>query len=132
MLDHASASCARASDKYPALRGKRILVVEDDAVIAVDYHFQLEGIGANHSFEASNRQALEYLASHHVDAAIVDFHLRDGCCIPTLRDLTARHIPFIVISGDTFAMREIAIDAPVLSKPVPPCDVCQALCDALP
>ncbi len=33
MLDHASASSARASDKYPALRGKRILVVEDDAVI---------------------------------------------------------------------------------------------------
>jgi DNA-binding response OmpR family regulator len=97
-----------------------------------DYHFQLEGLGANHSFEPSNRQALEYLASHQVDAAIVDFHLRDGCCIPILRYLTARHIPFIVISGDTFAMREIAIDAPVLSKPVLPSDVCQALCNAFP
>ena len=38
---------ARASDKYPTLRGKRILVVEDDVLIAVDYHFQLREVGAH-------------------------------------------------------------------------------------
>jgi hypothetical protein len=29
-----------------ALWGKRILVVEDDPIIAVEYRFQLEGVGA--------------------------------------------------------------------------------------
>ena len=32
--------------------GKRILVLEDDPVIAIDYRFQLEGIARNQSFAA--------------------------------------------------------------------------------
>ena len=55
MLDHAPS--AHAKDKYPTLRGKRILVVEDDALIAVDYHFQLREVGAQpQAYEPQARQ----------------------------------------------------------------------------
>jgi hypothetical protein len=66
-----------------------------------------------------------------VDAAIVDYHLRDGCCLPILGHLIAHHVPFVVISGDTFAMRDIPADVHVLSKPVSPSHVCRALSDLL-
>jgi CheY-like chemotaxis protein len=109
------------------LAGKRILVVEDDPVVAIDYYFQLKALGAAQVLEPSNRAALGYLADHAVDAAIVDFTLRDGCCLPVLDALTAKRIPFIVISGDTFAMRNVTTNAPVLSKPVTSTEVYEAL-----
>jgi CheY-like chemotaxis protein len=116
---------------WPNFRGKRILVLEDDPVIAVDLYFQLKPLGATQVFEPTNLLALQYLVGHNVDAAIVDYTLRDGCCKPVLDLLTARHIPFIIISGDTFAMRQTSIDAPVLSKPVTPAEVWSALSSVL-
>jgi CheY-like chemotaxis protein len=117
----------RHKDDWPNLQGKRILVLEDDPVIAVDYCFQLKRFGVTQIFEPTIQSGLQYLAKHNVDAAIVDYTLRDGCCAPVLELLTARHIPFIIISGDTFAMREASINAPVLSKPVRPADFQSAL-----
>src|SRR5262245_5967537 len=116
MLDHAP--CARASDKYPALRGKRILVVEDDAVIAVDYHLQLRSVGAGpQAYEPTNEAALNYLSAHDIDAAIVDYRLRDGTCEPVLESLGNRGIPCVVVSGCVFEMRGSLNCLHVLSKP---------------
>ena len=115
------------SENCPNLRGKRILVLEDDPIIAVEWYFQLKRLGATQVFEATNQSALQYLVGHNVDAAIVDYTLRDGCCTPVLELLTARHIPFIIISGDTFGLRQASIDAPVLSKPVTLDEVWSAL-----
>ena len=113
---------------YPNLQGKRILVVEDDAVIAVDYYFQLREVGAKpQAYEPTSEAALDYLATHQVDAAIVDYQLRDGTCESVLQLLQSRGIPFIVVSGCTFQMRGEANAAPVLSKPVAPGEVCRAL-----
>jgi len=117
----------RGSENWPNLRGKRILILADDPVFAVDYCFQLKRLGATPVFEPTNQLALQYLAGCNVDAAIVDYTLGDGCCAPVLELLTARQIPFIIISGDTFAMREASIGAPVLSKPVTPADIWSAL-----
>jgi CheY-like chemotaxis protein len=105
MLDHAP--CPRKNDKYPNLRGKRILVVEDDAVVAVDYYFQLREVGAEpQAYEATNKAALDYLATHDIDAAIVDYRLRDGTCEQVLQSLESRDIPFVVVSGCTFEMQK--------------------------
>ena len=109
------------------LWGKRILVVEDDPIIAVDYRFQLEGIGALQAFAPSNQRALAYLETHTVDAAIIDYHLTDGTCAPVLGLLVARHIPFVIVSGDTFGANDIPPGAPLLSKLTSAADVCEAL-----
>jgi CheY-like chemotaxis protein len=123
---------ARASDKYPTLRGKRILVVEDDALIAVDYHFQLKEVGAKpQAYEPTSKAALDYLAAHDIDAAIVDYRLRDGTCEQVLRSLRSRDIPFVIVTGCAFEMRG-NLDSPhVLSKPTTPTDIWSALSDVL-
>jgi CheY-like chemotaxis protein len=123
MLDHAL---------YPNLQGKRILVVEDDVVIAVDYYFRLREVGAvPQAFEPTNKAALDYLAMHQVDAAIVDYQLRDGSCEPVLQSLESRGIPFIVVSGCTFEMHGSVVTSQVLSKPVTPPEVWRALSQVL-
>ena len=113
------------------LCGKRILVVEDDPAIAVDYRFQLEGIGALQVFAPNNQRALAYLIAHHVDGAIIDYHLTDGTCAPVLELLAVRRIPFVVVSGDTFGVEDVPPAAPLLSKPIAAADVCLALCSVL-
>jgi CheY-like chemotaxis protein len=125
-------SCNRdPRDQRANLDGKQILVIEDDPVIAADYHFRLRRLGATDTIEPSNQRALAYLGTHHVDAAIVDYHLGDGPCVPVIEFLTSLHIPFILVSGDTFAMRELVTGAPVLSKLATSVEVCQALSDVL-
>ena len=64
-------------------------------------------VGALQVFAPSNQRALVYLDTHEVDAAIIDYHLADGTCVPVLGALIARHIPFIVVSGDTFGANDI-------------------------
>ena len=130
MLD--DACCPRKKDKYPNLRGKRILVVEDDTVIAVDYYFQLREVGAEARVcGATNKAALDYLATHDIDAAIVDYRLRDGTCEQVLQSLDRRDIPFVVVSGCTFEMQRSLDSRHVLSKPVTPTDIWRALSEAL-
>jgi CheY-like chemotaxis protein len=118
--------------EYPNLKGKRVLIVEDDPILAVDYHYQLKGVGAiAEGFKATSREALNYLALHDVDAAIVDFFLCDGTGESIIVALKLRGIPFIVISGCTFRMHGEVDEAHVLAKPVMPDEICRALSDAL-
>ena len=130
MLDQAPS--ARASDKYPNLRGKRILVVEDDAIIAVDYYFQLKEVGAQpQAYKPTTRAALDYLATHDIDAAIVDYRLRDGTCEQVIGSLRSRDIPFVIVTGCAFEMRGNPNSPHVLSKPTTPTDLWSALSDVL-
>src|SRR5262249_10638650 len=125
-------SCIHDSrDQRANLDCKQILVIEDDPIIAADYHFRLRRLGATDTIEPSNQRALAYLGAHHVDAAIVDYHLGDGPCVPVIEFLRRLDIPFIVVSGDTFAMRELVTGAPVLSKLATSSEVCQALTEGL-
>ena len=130
MLVH-SLHSAQSRENVLTLWGKRILVVEDDPVIAIDYRFQLEGIGALQAFAPNNQRALAYLVAHHVDGAIIDYHLPDGACTPVLELLVALRVPFVVISGDTFGVDDVPLEAPLLAKPITAADVCLALCSVL-
>lgn len=122
----------RDRDNYPNLRGKRVLIVEDDPVIAVDYHFQLKDVGAKaEGFKATSREALSYLATHDVDAAIVDFVLNDGTGEPIIDHLKSRGIPYIVVSGSAFRLHDEAGSPHVLSKPVSPAEIWRALSQLL-
>jgi CheY-like chemotaxis protein len=126
MLDHAP--CARARDKYPNLRDKRILVVENDAVIAADYHFQLREVGAEpQAYKPTSKAALEY----EIDAVIVDYRLRDGTSELILKCLVQRAIPFVIVTGYAFELHASVNLSRVLSKPVAPADIWSALSDIL-
>src|SRR5262249_12201958 len=117
---------------YPNLQGKRILVVEDDVVTAVDYYFQLREVGATPpAYEPTGKAALDFLENHRVDAAIVDYVLRDGPCDAVFRSLERSGIPFVVVSGNTHHTGELERSARVLAKPVAPDELFGALSDLL-
>ena len=125
-------SFGQAGPQYPNLKGKRVLIVEDEIILAVDYHYELKDAGAKaEGFKGTIREALAYLAAHEVDAAIVDFVLPDGTGEPIIEGLRSRGIPFIVVSGSTFRVRSGVDAAQVLSKPVPRGAICRALSQVL-
>lgn len=81
--------------------GMRILVVEDDALIAagVVAGLRLHGMAVDHVARAA--QARAALASTHFDAAVLDLGLPDEDGISLLQDLRRRavHLPVLVLSA---------------------------------
>ena len=80
--------------------GKRILVVEDEVIVAMLIEDILADLGADVVGPATrNAQALELLAQGPVDAAILDVNLGGETSDPTARELRARGIPFAFATG---------------------------------
>ena len=84
-----------------ALRDLRILVVEDEFLIAMNLVDALENAG---SFVlgpvASVAKAISKIESEaHIDAAVVDVNLGGLLAFPVADMLVARKIPFIFTSG---------------------------------
>lgn len=115
-----------------ALADKRILIVEDEPIVAVDYRFQLMEMGASPvGHKSTIRATLEFLATNELDAAIVDYRLADGTSEPVMEWLRAHGIPFIVITANTPEMRQWNGAACTLDKPVSPPDLRAALSSIL-
>jgi DNA-binding response OmpR family regulator len=71
--------------EFPNLDQKKILIIEDEPTIALTYAFKLNQLGARvEAVRATNRGAMAYLATHEVDAAIVDYWLADGAGNPVI------------------------------------------------
>lgn len=114
------------------LKDSRILIVEDEFLIAGDYHFQLLEMGATPvGYKSTNDAALDFLANNEVDAVIVDFALRDGKSEPVMRWLLQRGIPFVVITANKPEMRQWVGAVPILDKPVDLVDLRSALAGLL-
>jgi CheY-like chemotaxis protein len=84
-----------------ALRDRRILVVEDEYLIAETLHDALERVGSVVVGPVpSVEKAMEAIASNpDIDAAVVDLNLGGVMAYPVADALLARKIPFIFTSG---------------------------------
>ena len=106
-------------DLRRVLSGRRILVVEDERLIALDIRNLLEGCGcAVIGPVATTSAALALIGEHSPDAAILDVHLGNETSEPIADALRARGRPFLVLTAYqrshlTGALR----DAPLLNKP---------------
>jgi CheY-like chemotaxis protein len=102
-----------------ALAGKRVLVVDDDALLAFDLETFLEGEGCVVLGPASTAEAaLALLAGELPDAALLDLALGGGTSAPVADALAARGVGFLFVSGHTHAMLPTAhADRPLLAKP---------------
>jgi CheY-like chemotaxis protein len=117
---------------YRSLAGKRILVVEDEPVVSVDYLFKLKEVGARaEAFLPTNALALSFLETHPVDAVIVDYLLRDGTSESLMGWLRDHGVPFIVVSAWVEKLRMHTSVVNALEKPVARHDLWQALSDAI-
>jgi CheY-like chemotaxis protein len=82
------------------ISAKRVLVVEDEYLVAMDVSAYLEAAGAHVVGPASSvHAALEALEGAELDGAILDLNLRGEMAYPVADALTARGIPFVFTTG---------------------------------
>ncbi|MFN4095217.1 MAG: response regulator [Sphingomonas sp.] len=99
---------------------QRILVVEDEPLIAMMIEDFLDMLGKDHAGTAESvAAALEIVAAGGVDAAILDVNLSGGeQSWPVADALAAAGVPFILATGGSGDMVvEAYRDRPVLAKP---------------
>lgn len=98
----------------------RILIVEDEAVLALDLSLQLADAGFDVVGPASSsEEALKLLHSVGCDAALLDINLEGETSEPAAAALLALGVPFVSLTGYSAAERPaIFRHAPMLEKPV--------------
>ena len=101
------------------LSGLRILVVEDEAMIAMLIEDQLDELGCIVATQAASvSEGLAAVAATPVDAAVLDVNLRGEFSYVIADALAARHVPYLFITGYGQCGLDPAYqDRPVLQKP---------------
>jgi DNA-binding NtrC family response regulator len=103
-----------------SLRGRAIMVVEDEFLQAEDLSQALSGAGASLIGPfATVDAALAGLADgERIDAAVLDVNLRGVAVSPLMEALAARGIPFLFATGyDRTALPAAWRDVPIFEKP---------------
>ncbi|MCU0790703.1 MAG: response regulator, partial [Nitratireductor sp.] len=82
------------------LSGKRILVLEDDFLIALEAsealeHFGATVIGPAHDIDT----ALELVRSNAIDAALLDINIRGSLSLPVAAALEEKGVPVVFATG---------------------------------
>lgn len=105
--------------------GPRVLVAEDNALIALDLEEILKGNGCRVIGPSLTvREAISIVDRESIDVALIDFILEDGVASPLAEFLNQKQIPFAICTG----RREDELSAhfpstPILGKPYNPDDV---------
>jgi two-component SAPR family response regulator len=83
-----------------SLAGKRILVVEDDGLIALDIISELRRAGCTAIGPASRLEtAMTMAAAEHIDAAVLDVFLGGAYAWQLAGTLKAQGVPFLFQTG---------------------------------
>jgi DNA-binding NtrC family response regulator len=110
------------------LEGRKVLVVEDETLVAIDYCEGLRAAGAQviGPFPKA-AEALKCVDQSDIDVAVLDYALADDTSDPLQVALERRGIPFVVISGYPRVLVRRDEHQNVLSKPVSPETLCAAV-----
>lgn len=102
----------------PWLKGKRILVVEDEALIAVMVEDMLSEMGCSVVGPAATiAQALELAQASDVDGAVLDVNVRGERIDPVADVLAARGVPMLFATGYGEVRLASGAPATVIDKP---------------
>lgn len=102
------------------LQGCRVLVVEDEYLLADDLSYALAEAGAEVLGPVpSIEEATSLIAKgERIDAAVLDVNLRGDMVFPVADALVARNIPFAFATGyDRWALPDRFASAPRIEKP---------------
>lgn len=103
----------------PPLSGRKILVVEDEPLVALDIVTALEDAGAEVTGPIGTvKDALEAIRTSKLDAALLDGNLRGEPVHEIASALTRSNVPFAFVTGyDRESLPRGFGAAPVLTKP---------------
>lgn len=104
------------------LRGRRVLIVEDEWFLADDAARALDAAGAEVvGLACDEAAALALLAAKRPDLAVVDVNLGDGASFRVADALAAAGVPFVFATGyDGATVPSAHAGAPRLEKPYDP------------
>jgi CheY-like chemotaxis protein len=99
--------------------GKRVLLVEDEPIIAMSVEDMLVDLGCVVIGPALSAAVAEKLArNEHLDAALLDINMGDGATYPIAAILRERNIPFSFATGyGSAGVRAGLRHVSVLAKP---------------
>ena len=120
------AAMAATAEKGHRMREKRrILVVEDNALVATLFAEILESVGWQVVGPVAHlATALDAAASEGFDAAVLDVNLGHQTVYPVVAVLDARRVPFVfVTSYGREALPPLFCGRPLLSKPFAPAEL---------
>ena len=111
---------AEANTKTADLEGLRILVVEDEAMVAMLIEGMLEALGCQLvEWAASIPAALKAIDGNEFDGALLDMNLSGEVVYPLAEVLASRRLPFVFVTGygQTAEAKARFPETPVLKKP---------------
>src|SRR4051812_41487653 len=82
-----------------ALKGKRVLLVEDEVLLMMSLNDMVEDLGCVASRAMSVELAIQMARDTAMDIAILDINLSGQRVTPVAEILSLRGVPFIVTSG---------------------------------
>lgn len=107
----------------PSIAGRRILVVEDEFMVAAMLADALEEAGAIVLGPAANlAEGLRLAGDGGFDLAVLDWNLGGERCTPLARALQEAGVGFVISSGYGGVEPEFAT-APIMPKPYDPQDL---------
>jgi PAS domain S-box-containing protein len=119
---HAAANQAAPVQRPIAVLGNRILVVEDEALVAMAIREALDALGYSVVGPCSKiTEAVVALRHNRVDAAVLDINLGGESVYPLADILKAENIPFVFVTG--YGGEELDSrfsTVPILQKPIEP------------
>lgn len=117
-----------------ALSGRRILVVEDEAIVALWLADVLAIAGAVViGPTGSVREALVLAERESLDCAVLDYKLPDGTTAPVADLLAARDVPFVFATGyDVGPLDPKYLDRPRVEKVFATEELLRAILSVLP
>jgi PAS domain S-box-containing protein len=130
-----AAEAAGAADPDPAdsiNEHRKILLVEDEELVALELSAELSRLGWAVVGPAATLSEAQALLSDKVDAAVLDVNLRGRPIYPVAEQLEKLHIPFVFCTGYEIVDPQGRFpDVPVIRKPAHPAAVSAALSDLL-
>jgi len=113
-----------------SFKGYNVIVVDDDERVRVSMHSLMESWGCKCISGESSDDVINQMQGDKVDLLLVDYRLREGKtgrdAIKAIRTVLGKHVPAIIITGDTASNRiseAQSSDALLLHKPASTCQL---------
>ncbi len=102
-----------------ALAGLRILIVEDEIIVAMMLEDMLHDFGCSVVLAPSIQEALDLVRQGQLDGVLLDMNIHGQSTITVAEELAGRSVPFLLVTGygSGHADPPIIKAAPRLQKP---------------